>query len=322
MSRTAALACLLGLALVATADAKGGRKAAPAAPAEPEIEMAPEPPAPDPAPAPAPEASPLEAPASPDVAVTKTATSAPPRHPFYVRAGVALVKPLASSRELELADISGAASLAVQNGPIAGSGADISSATIPAVILGYQTRLLHGHLAFETIIGAPFTVKFRATGTLANESIAPMALGIPTGVPALGPDLGEATAAPPLVTAVYKPFTTGTFRPFVGGGVAVLFAYGAHVTNKLLTEVSQPEFDITPAPGLVLQTGVDVHITSRWYARLDVKFIALMQARAEVKHVQVRTPELPLFDTVEVGTAKMTVWVNPLIIQAALGADF
>jgi outer membrane protein W len=322
MRRTAALACLL--ALVATADAKGGRKPAPAKPAEPapEIEMAPEPPAPEPAPAPEPEANPLDAPASPDAAVTKTATSATARHPFYVRAGVALVKPLASSRELELADISGSASLAVQNGPIAGSGADISSATIPAVILGYQTRLLHGRLAFETVLGAPFTVKFRATGTLANESIAPMALGIPTGVPALGPDLGEATAAPPLVTAVYKPRTTGTFRPFVGGGVAVLIAYGARVTNKLLTEVSQPEFVITPAPGLVLQTGADVHITSRWYARLDVKFIALMQARAEVKHVQVRTPELPLFDTVEVGTAKMSVWVNPLIVQGALGADF
>ena len=47
-----------------------------------------------------------------------------------------------------------------------------------------------------------------------------------------------------------------------------------------------------------------------------------MLARASVKHVQVRTPELPLFDTVEVGTAKMSVWVNPLIIQAGLGADF
>ena len=139
MRPAAALACLL--ALVATADAKGGRKPAPAKPAEPEIEMAPEPPAPDPAPAPAPEASPLDAPASPDAAVSKTATSAPPRRPFYVRAGVALVKPLSQSHELELADINGAASLAVQNGPIAGSGAEVTSATIPAVIIGYQTRL-------------------------------------------------------------------------------------------------------------------------------------------------------------------------------------
>ena len=29
-----------------------------------------------------------------------------------------------------------------------------------------------------------------------------------------------------------------------------------------------------------------------------------------------------VFDTVEVGTAKMNVWVNPLIIQAGVGTDF
>lgn len=333
MTRTPTAACLGALLLlVATADAKGTRKPRakpkaappPAAPEPaPEIEMTPDPPAPDPAPAPEPApAAPLAEPASPDAAVHARADAPARRHRFYVRAGVATVKPFSSSHELELADISGAASLAVQNGPIAGSGATVDSATIPAVILGYQTTWLHGRLAFETVLGLPFTVKLKATGTLANESIAPMALGIPTGVPALGPDLGEATAAPPMVTAVYKLRDHGLLRPYAGAGVAVLFAYDAHVTNKLLTEVSQPEFTIAPAPGLVLQTGADVHLTSRWYARLDVKFIALMQVRGEVKHVQVRTPELPLFDTVEVGTAKMNVWVNPLIVQAALGADF
>jgi hypothetical protein len=53
-----------------------------------------------------------------------------------------------------------------------------------------------------------------------------------------------------------------------------------------------------------------------------VKFIAGMLARARVEHIQVQTPELPLFDTVEVGTAKMSMWVNPLIIQAGIGTDF
>ena len=75
-------------------------------------------------------------------------------------------------------------------------------------------------------------------------------------------------------------------------------------------------------PGLVLQGGLDVQLWRRVYARLDVKFIALMMARAEVHHIQVQTPGLPLFDTVEVGTAKMSVWVNPLIVQAGVGYDF
>jgi outer membrane protein W len=79
---------------------------------------------------------------------------------------------------------------------------------------------------------------------------------------------------------------------------------------------------ISPAPGLALQTGLEARLTKRFYARLDVKYIAFMLARAEVHHIQVRTPDIPLFDTVEVGTAKMSVWVNPLIIQAGVGMDF
>ena len=47
-----------------------------------------------------------------------------------------------------------------------------------------------------------------------------------------------------------------------------------------------------------------------------------MLAKATVNHIQVKTPDIPLFDTVEVGTAKMSMWVNPLIIQAGIGTDF
>jgi outer membrane protein W len=260
--------------------------------------------------------------ATASTAAASTTTTTPRHKRFYVRAGIAHVAPLSSSRPMELADIDGAASLAVENGPIAGSGADVSSATIPALILGYQLPVLDGRLAIETVLGVPFTVKFRATGTLANESIAPMALGIPTGVPALGPELGEAKAAPPLLTLVYSLRKAGPVRPYVGAGVAVLIAYGEKVTNPMLIEVSQPTMNVAPAPGLVVQGGLEAKLWNNVYARLDVKFIAFMMARGEVHHIQVRTPELPLFDTVEVGTAKMSVWVNPLIIQGGVGLDF
>lgn len=282
---------------------------------EPEIEMEPEPakqPEPPPIPPPV-----VEEPTPTPVAIKAKATPAAFKK-LYIRGGIAHVAPLSQSRELELADIDGPASLAVQNGPIAGSGSTVSSATIPAITIGYRLR---PRLALETVLGVPFTVKFKATGTLRDMSIAPTALGIPTGVPALGEDLGEAKAAPPMVTAVYD-LTRGKVRPYVGAGLAVLIAYGGKLTNSVLTEVSQPEMKISPAPGLVLQTGLEATIAGRIYARLDIKFIALMLARARVEHVQVRAPELPLFDTVEVGTAKMSVWVNPLIVQLGVGTDF
>lgn len=241
---------------------------------------------------------------------------------LYVRLGFVHVHPLSSSRELVLSDVDGPASLALKNGPIAGSGTTIDSTNDVAAIIGYVLPVLDDRISIETILGPPITVKFKATGTLANQSLAPTALGIPTGVMPLGPELGQADAVPPIVTAIYALRPHSAVVPYVGGGLAVLFAYNAKVTNPTLTAVSQPDMSISPAPGVALQAGIDARLWHRVYARLDVKYVALMLARAEVHHIQVQTPALPLFDTVEVGTAKMSVWVNPLIIQAGIGTDF
>jgi outer membrane protein W len=329
-----ALAVLVLLAGAADADRRSkkkprGKKPVPAkVEPEPEIELEPEPavvaPTATPRLAPATDPSASDSDAAPVVfaGVSRVEPVTAKRKRFYVRAGIVHVAPLAVSREMELADVDGAASLAIENGPIAGSGADVSSATVPGLIIGYVLPWLDGKLAIETVLGTPLTVKFKATGTLANESIAPSALGIPTGVMPLGSELGEAKAAPPTLTLVYSLQQRGPIQPFIGAGIAVMFAYDAKVTNPMLTEVSQPTMEIAPAPGLVFQGGLEAKLFKGIYARLDVKFIALMMARAEVRHIQVRTPELPLFDTVEVGTAKMNVWVNPLIIQAGIGLDF
>ena len=247
--------------------------------------------------------------------------AASPRR-FYFRAGGAFVAPVTSSHEMELADVDGPASLAVKNGPIAGSGATVGSASIPALIVGYVLPTASRRWSLETVLGMPFTVKFMATGTLANMSIAPTALGIPTGVGPLGPELGEAKAVPPVITAVYQLTSGGVLRPYLGGGVSVLLAYDAHVTNPMLTAIHQPDMSIPPAPGIVLQAGLDARLRKTVYARLDVKFIGLMMARTEVHHIEVQAPNLTLFDTVEVGTAKMNVWVNPFIVQAGVGVDF
>ncbi|MBA2543382.1 MAG: hypothetical protein H0V17_27320 [Deltaproteobacteria bacterium] len=291
------------------------KKTPPKKPTEPEIEIEMEPEAKAPEPYSPPIPPPMD---EPEPVAIKAKAKPATFKKIYLRGGIAHVAPLSQSRELELADIDGPASLAVQNGPIAGSGSTVSSATIPAITIGYR---LTPRISLETVLGVPFTVKFKATGTLRDMSIAPTALGIPTGVPPIGEELGEAKAAPPMITAVYE-LTRGKVRPYVGAGVAVLFAYGGKLTNPVLTEVSQPEMKISPAPGLVLQTGLEAKIAGRVYARLDVKFIALMLARARVEHVEVRAPALPLFDTVEVGTAKMSVWVNPLIVQLGVGTDF
>lgn len=69
------------------------------------------------------------------------------RKHWYFRAGGAYVLPLSSSDELELANVDGPASLAVSNGPIAGSGASVESTALPAVTIGYVLPWLDGKLA-------------------------------------------------------------------------------------------------------------------------------------------------------------------------------
>ena len=250
---------------------------------------------------------------------------APPESPnnIYVRAGVAVIDPLSTSKPMELSDIDGPASLSLKDGPIAGSGATVDSATVFALIVGYRLPYAHRKLSVETILGLPFTVKFKATGTLANDSLAPTALGIPTGVGPLGPDLGEAKAAPLTLSLLYHFMDEHSrIQPYAGGGAALLVSVGAKVTNPMLTAVSQPDMSIPPAPGLLLQAGLDVKLYKTWFLRLDVKYIAFMEANATVTHIQVKTPDIPLFDSVELGTAKMSIMVNPLIMQLGVGADF
>ncbi|MBL9020184.1 MAG: hypothetical protein JNL83_38720 [Myxococcales bacterium] len=239
---------------------------------------------------------------------------------LYVRAGVLHMRAFSDSRELVLSDVHGPASVAVMDGPIAGSGAAIDALTVPAVIAGYTLPILDDRLSLETVLSTPIHIKFRATGTLKDMSIAPEALGIPTGVPALGSELGEADAAPPIVTAVYKHFE-GPVQPYVGAGLTVLVTYNARATNPVLTSAGAPRFTIDPAPGLVLQSGIDVKLWKGVHARLDVKYIAFLKARATVEDIEVATPEIPLLEKAEVGKAWTSMWVNPLIVHLGIGVD-
>lgn len=250
-----------------------------------------------------------------------TVSAEPAYRRLYFRAGVLHMETFSDSRELVLSDVHGPASLAVMDGPIAGSGAAIDPLTVPAVIAGYTLPILDDRLSIETVLSTPIHIHFRATGSLRDMSIAPDALGIPTGVPALGSDLGEADAAPPILTAVYR-LLPGPVQPYVGAGASLLVTYNARATNPVLTEAGEPTFTIDPAVGLVVQSGVDVKLWRSVVARLDVKYIAFMKARATVEHVKVATPELPLLESAEVGKAWTSMWVNPLIVQLGVGVDF
>jgi outer membrane protein W len=246
-----------------------------------------------------------------------------PKTRFYFRIGGLHMAPNVNSDEVSLSNLSAFAQLAVEPGPIAGSGATVESLTVPAAMIGYVLPYLDGRLSIETVLGLPLELKMKATGSMATESLAPFALGnVPTGVPALGEDLGTAKGIPPVVTAVYRFLPDQWFHPYAGGGLSMMFVYDAKITNPLLTSVSEPTMDVGTGFGLVAQGGIEARVYDRYYATLDLKTIVGMSMEATVYDIYVETPELPVFDTAHVGDATVELGLLPLIVTLAAGADF
>lgn len=239
---------------------------------------------------------------------------------IYVRGVVAHVDPRITTSDVEL-DATGLAASAIGDGAITDAGITVDAATRPTAIVGFVVPGLHGRLSIETLVGVPTVLKIEATGRLADESLAPEAAGLPTGIPALGHDLAEATVAPPLITAIFRPLQRDRISLLVGAGASMLFVFDERVTNPVLTEVSTPELSISHAFGAVLQAGVEARLWRRVIARIDAKYIAYRASHATIEHIEVRT-DLPLLPTVEVGSASMDLSVRPVIVQAGIGADF
>lgn len=247
----------------------------------------------------------------------------PGAKPFYFRAGYTLLSPDSSSSEVKLSDVGGPASLAISNGPVAGSGAEVEATDFPSAVVGWRLPWGDGNWALETILALPLTVKFSTAGSLKNESLAPYALGnIPTGVPPLGEEFGEAKALPPVLTAVYRFLPGSDIRPYVGAGLSVLIAYDAEVTNKVLTAVNTPKLEVDPAVGYVVQGGVEYRFWQDWWVNADVKFIGGLKSTATVSEMWVETPGLPTYEVARVGDATLDVTVDPWIYHIGFGFDF
>lgn len=253
---------------------------------------------------------------------------------LYVRSvgALHLSTALASSDEVVLSNVSGPAALAIENGPIAGSGASVSSVTLPALSVGYVVARWGRRysLAIETVLAPPpISIELRGTGTLADMSLAETALGLPTGVPALGGELGRSEAVPPIVTAVFRPFADRRVQPYVGAGLSYLIITKTEITNPVLTEVGKPRVEVDQGfdqLGFVAQAGIEAKVAEvngmDVLVNLDLKYIAHLGVTATVKDAYVRTPRLPLYEMVPVGDATASVHVNPLVLQAGAGVNF
>lgn len=254
-----------------------------------------------------------------EVMLVSKVTRSPVKREFYFRAGFAHVdaRTKSSGMQLEPVGITKLMPMAPPQGEIVTDPSNVISA-----IIGFAPATFRGYLAFETLIGIPKSSKLKATGDLANMSLAPTALDlIPTGVPPLGEEIGEANAAPLMVTAVARtPELGGRVRLYAGGGPVVLLV-SARITNSVLTEVATPKIETTPAYGVVGQAGIDLKLWKSISARFDVKEMWLTPSETRISNIRVKTT-IPLLDSVEVGSAKSQVQAHPLVFQFGVGASF
>lgn len=242
---------------------------------------------------------------------------------LFFRLGGLLIAPAAASSEVSLANVSGPARLSVSDGPIAGSAVGIGSNFMPAGIIGYSLPFLDRRLSIETVLALPFTLKLEAKGTLATQSLAPTALGnLPTGVPALGSELGEVKVLPPVLTATWRFGPFWRLQPYAGAGLSYLVTLEARITNPVLTEVATPKIEVPNRLGFVVQAGLDMHLWRWFFANLDLKYIAGLDLVTRVTNIWVRLPRLPLYEAARVGDNEVRVTVNPFVFTFGVGMNF
>jgi len=239
---------------------------------------------------------------------------------FFFRAGGLALVPASTSSPVTLSNVTGTAKLAVSNGPIAGSGSGVGAVGLPAVSIGFR---FWDQLSVETILAIPPTLTLTATGTMATQPLALYALGnLPTGVPALGTDLGTTKVFPPIVTFTYRFFPDSMFRPYLGLGGSLLVSYDTQITNPILTSVHPVTLSLPAKAGWVVQAGLDVKLYQQLFLTLDAKYIGGMDMDVSMTNLDVQIPGLPLYGTAHVGDATVHVSINPFVFQAGVGWNF
>jgi hypothetical protein len=110
--------------------------------------------------------------------------------------------------------------------------------------------------------------------------------------------------------------------PIAGVGAMVLLSRNAKITNPVLNEAGDPKLKIAPAPGLVLQSGLEIKLTKRIAARLDIKYVLGLKVKATIEDIAVTPKAIPTLGSIPVGDAVMLAKVTPLILQGGVGVDF
>lgn len=120
--------------------------------------------------------------------------------------------------------------------------------------------------------------------------------------------LASTWVLPPTLTAQYHFNPAGKVRPYVGAGVNYTIFYSEDASGGLESAVGPTKVSMSSSFGPAVQAGVDVAVGKNSFVNFDVKWID-MDTTATLR-------------TTAIGTQKVKVHIDPLIVGAGFGWRF
>jgi outer membrane protein len=117
--------------------------------------------------------------------------------------------------------------------------------------------------------------------------------------------LASTWVLPPTLTAQYHFNAHGTVRPYVGAGVNYTIFWNEKASKGLESAVGDTRVKMNDSFGWAAQAGIDIDITPRVFANLDVKYIDI----DTTAHLH----------TTAIGTQSVRVHIDPLVVGVGLG---
>ena len=164
----------------------------------------------------------------------------------------------------------------------------VSDSWAPEVDFTYMAT---DHVGFELIAA---TTKHHASGKIGT-----------TG--SIG-KLASTWVLPPTLTAQYHFNPAGHVRPYVGAGVNYTIFYSEKASSGLKAAVGPTKVNMKNSLGPAIQAGVDFDIGKNVFLNFDAKWI------------QIDTTAR--LDTTALGTEKVKVHLDPLVIGIGIGTKF
>jgi len=151
-------------------------------------------------------------------------------------------------------------------------------------------------------------VTYMATDAIGFELIASTTKHHASGTTGTTGSIGRLASTwvlPPTLTAQYHFNSHGSIRPYVGAGINYTIFWNEKAAPGLVAAVGPTKVGMSDSVGWAAQGGIDVDLTPKIFANLDVKYI------------DIRTNAR--LDTTAIGTQTVHVKLDPLVVGVGLG---